>query len=190
MLERFSHLLFSSLLLLIPTACAQTFAEAALWEVLKTGNGIALMRHATAPGTGDPAGFLLGDCSTQRNLSDEGRDQARRIGEQFRKQGITEMAVYSSQWCRCLETAQLLNLGEVAELPDLNSFFNDRSTEEAQTTTTRGFIAEYQGKFPLLLVTHQVNITALTDIVPASGEMIVLRKTSDGFEVLGSLMNY
>jgi phosphohistidine phosphatase SixA len=181
--------LLSSLLLLVSTACAQTTPEAALWDVLKTGKGVALMRHAIAPGTGDPPGFRLDDCATQRNLSDEGREQARRIGEQFREQGITEMTVVSSQWCRCLETARLLDLGAVTENSDLNSFFSNGSTEETQTANIRVLIDSHDGKLPLMLVTHQVNITALTGIVPASGEIIVLRKTSDSFEILGSLVN-
>ena len=109
------------LLTFASTARAQT-KEAELWETLKTGNSVALMRHATAPGTGDPPGFQVDDCSTQRNLDQEGREQARGIGERFRERGISKVKVYSSQWCRCLETARLLELGEVTELPDLNSF--------------------------------------------------------------------
>jgi phosphohistidine phosphatase SixA len=177
------------LLTLTTVACGQTVSETELWKILKSGDGVALMRHATAPGTGDPDNFQLDDCSTQRNLSEEGREQAKRIGERFRGQGITEMAVYSSQWCRCLETAQLLELGEVTELPILNSFFSDRSTEETQTANVRGFINSYTGELPLMLVTHQVNITALTGIVPASGEIIVLRRTADGFTVVRSIMS-
>jgi phosphohistidine phosphatase SixA len=175
------------LLTLTPTARGQTVTE--LWDALQNADGVALMRHATAPGTGDPNHFQLDDCATQRNLSEEGREQARWIGERFREQGIAEMAVYSSQWCRCLETARLLELGEVTELPDLNSFFSDRRTEEAQTANVREFMDSYAGELPLMLVTHQVNITALTGIVPASGEVIVLRKTPNGFEVLGSISN-
>jgi phosphohistidine phosphatase SixA len=181
--------LVSSLLFFISTAYAQPATEAELWRVLKTGSGIALMRHAVAPGTGDPAGLRLDDCSTQRNLSDEGREQARRIGERFREQGIMQMTVVSSQWCRCLETATLLELGEVTQHPDLNSFFSDRTTEEAQTANIKAFITSYVGELPLMLVTHQVNMTALTGIVPASGEIIILRKTSDGFEVAGRIGN-
>jgi phosphohistidine phosphatase SixA len=182
-------LVFSLFLLLISTACAQTTSEAELWEVVKTGEGVAVMRHAIAPGTGDPDNFQLGDCSTQRNLDETGREQARMIGERIRSQGISEMVVVSSQWCRCLETAQLLDLGAVTENPNLNSFFGDRSTEETQTANIREFITSYDGALPLMLVTHQVNITALTGITPASGEMIVLRKTGDGFEVVGSITN-
>jgi hypothetical protein len=107
--------------------------QAALWSELGSGNHFAMLRHAIAPGTGDPPGFDLNNCRTQRNLSEEGRIQSRLIGQRFRDQGLSEVLVFSSQWCRCLETAKLLNLGEVEELPTLNSFFADFSREEEQT---------------------------------------------------------
>jgi phosphohistidine phosphatase SixA len=137
---------------------------------------------------GDPSGFRIGDCTTQRNLSQEGRDQARRIGEFLREKGVKETSVYSSQWCRCLETARLLALGPVKELPTLNSFFEDRSTEESQTKQIRKFITSLPTGKPHIMVTHQVNITALTDIVPSSGEIIIFQLTQDGQgKVLGRI---
>jgi phosphohistidine phosphatase SixA len=173
--------------ILLALGFAQEATEAELWEALRSGGHVALLRHATAPGTGDPAEFQLDACSTQRNLSEEGREQARQIGERFREQGIGEMVVYSSQWCRCLDTARLLELGEVTELPDLNSFFGDRSTEATQTANVNALIRNYTGDLSLMLVTHQVNITTLTGIVPQSGEMIVLRPNEEGFIVLGNI---
>ena len=158
---------------------AQATQDIALTELVK-GRAVALIRHATAPGLGDPPGFRIGVCTTQRNLSQEGRDQAGRIGEFFRRKGIKETSVYSSQWCRCLETARLLNLGSVKELPALNSFFEDRSTEESQTKQLRKFIMSLSAGKPVIMVTHQVNITALTDIVPSSGEIIIFQLTQDG----------
>jgi len=158
---------------------AQATQDIALTELVK-GRAVALIRHATAPGLGDPPGFRIGVCTTQRNLSQEGRDQAGRIGEFFRRKGIKEASVYSSQWCRCLETARLLNLGSVKELPALNSFFEDRSTDEAQTKQIRKFITSLPTGKPVIMVTHQVNITALTDIVPSSGEIIIFQLTQDG----------
>jgi len=160
-------------------ASAQATRDIA-WDALKQGQAVALIRHAIAPGLGDPPGFRIGDCTTQRNLSQEGRDQARRIGEFFREKGVKETSVYSSQWCRCLETARLLNLGSVKELPALNSFFEDRSTDEAQTKQIRKFILSLSAGKPVIMVTHQVNITALTDIVPSSGEIIIFQLTQDG----------
>jgi phosphohistidine phosphatase SixA len=166
---------------------AQATQDIALTELLK-GRAVALIRHATAPGLGDPPGFRIGVCTTQRNLSQEGRDQAGRIGEFFRRKGIKEASVYSSQWCRCLETARLLNLGSVKELPALNSFFEDRSTEESQTKQLRKFIMSLSAGKPVIMVTHQVNITGLTDIVPLSGEIIIFQLTQDGQDkVLGRI---
>jgi len=150
------------------------------WTQLRQGRAVALIRHANAPGLGDPPGFRVGDCTTQRNLSQEGRDQARRIREFFREKGVKETSVYSSQWCRCLETARLLALGPVKEMPALNSFFEDRSTEESQTKQLRKFIMSLPADKPVIMVTHQVNITALTGIVPSSGEIIILQLTKDG----------
>ncbi len=159
-----------------------------LWTALKQGGHIALMRHALAPGTGDPAVFRLENCSTQRNLSEEGREQARRIGQAFRERNIAIARVLSSRWCRCLETARLLDLGPVEPFPVLDSFFRRRDKGPQQTAALREFLAA-QGSGPsLVLVTHQVNITALTDIFPRSGEMVVIRPLPEGnLTVLGRL---
>ncbi|MFN9865618.1 MAG: histidine phosphatase family protein [Pseudanabaena sp.] len=161
-----------------PSAHSPTTDE---WTAL-TGTGtVVLMRHALAPGTGDPSGFKLGDCSTQRNLSEAGREQARQAGNEFRRRQIPIKQVLSSQWCRCLETAKLLNLGEVNPVPTLNSFFRDRSTENSQTTQTRQLITEHrQQEGVVIMVTHQVNITALTGIVPRSGAAVVVQANGAG----------
>ncbi|NIA69624.1 histidine phosphatase family protein [Pelagibius litoralis] len=149
----------------------------------------AIMRHALAPGTGDPADFALGDCTTQRNLNDRGRDQARAIGAAFQTADIAVDQVLTSQWCRCAETARLLGLGTVTEEPALSSFFADRSTAAAQTAVTRDLLAAMPEDQTAILVTHQVNITALIGVFPRSGEVFVL-KVGDGgeIEVLGSFL--
>ena len=175
------------LLLPIAAACAET-DEAALWAALRDGGHVALMRHAIAPGVGDPAGFRLDDCTTQRKLSAQGRAQARAIGERFRANGIATAAVFSSQWCRCLDTARELALGEVVAFPGLNSFFADRGEEARHTAAVRALIGERaRSPLPLVLVTHQVNITALTGVFPASGEIIVLRLDGDTPSVAGRI---
>ncbi len=162
--------------------------EAVLWRALGTPGHVALLRHALAPGTGDPADFVLRDCSTQRNLSHEGRDQAARIGARFAANGITQARVLSSQWCRCLETAKLLGLGPVEELPVLNSFFRRYERRERQTSGLKDWLAGQALDRPVVLVTHQVNITALTGVYPSSGELVVLRRAEDGaLTVLGSI---
>lgn len=173
-------------LLALPAQSAQS--EATLWKALRSGNHVALIRHAIAPGTGDPPQFVLRDCSTQRNLSDEGRDQAYRIGLRFRVEGIAAAQVFSSQWCRCLETASLLGLGDVQELPALNSFFSNGQREPAQTQDLRKWLASRPLKPVLVLVTHQVNITAISGVYPASGEVVIMRRGNQGvLTTLGSI---
>jgi phosphohistidine phosphatase SixA len=178
----------------IGAAAAASAAESAagddaLWQQLRAGEAAALMRHALAPGTGDPASFALGDCTTQRNLSAEGRAQAEAIGARFRTHGIDAARVYSSQWCRCLDTARLLALGEVQPFPGLNSFFRNRDAEPERTAAAIDLIrAETRpGAPPLVLVTHQVNITALTDVFPGSGEIVLVRPEGARLEVLGRI---
>jgi broad specificity phosphatase PhoE len=175
-----------ALLLALP-ALGQTDSETAMWAALKGGGHVALMRHALAPGTGDPQGFRLGDCTTQRNLSAAGREQARAIGERFRENGAVDVVIFSSQWCRCLETAKLLDLGNVTPLPALNSFFQDRSRQAARTDAVRRFIRERSDRRSLVLVTHQVNITALTGVFPQSGEIVVVRPDGDDLTVVGRM---
>lgn len=166
----------------ILTACFSLPARAddTLWEALRAGTHVAMMRHALAPGTGDPGNFVVEDCSTQRNLNDVGRRQAEAIGARFRSKGIETAQVYSSRWCRCLETADLLDLGDVTPLPALNSFFQDRSKGPAQTAALKTFLSSRKAGEQIVLVTHQVNITALTDIFPASGEIVVVNVRADG----------
>ena len=162
--------------------------DAALWNALRAGGHIALLRHAIAPGNGDPPEFRLGDCQTQRNLSAQGRDQATRIGELFRAHGIQSAQILSSQWCRCLETARLLGLGPVEERPFLNSFFNDYARREPQTRMLREWLDQQALSEPIVLVTHQVNITALTGVYPGSGELVIVRRSETGdLTVVGTI---
>jgi broad specificity phosphatase PhoE len=149
-------------------------------ERLDEGGYVIMLRHATAPGVGDPENFRLGDCTTQRNLSDEGRAQARRLGERLRT-GVDAAAVYSSQWCRCLDTAELLDLGKVQELPALNSFFARPADRATNLDALRRFLAGLaEDGPPVILVTHQVKISAVTGRSAASGEAIVLEVDGTG----------
>jgi phosphohistidine phosphatase SixA len=145
------------------------------------------MRHADAPGIGDPAGFRLEDCSTQRNLSEDGRRQARAIGDRFRRQGIREAPVYSSRWCRSLETARLLGLGEVTPHPGLDSFFRDAEQEERRTAEAKELIRRLRGGASAVLVTPQVNIPALPGVFPREGEIVVVRADGDRIVVIGRI---
>ena len=164
--------------------------EAALWRALASKGHVALLRHAIAPGTGDPPGITVGDCGTQRNLSPEGRTQAKRIGARFRENGIETAHLVSSQWCRCLETAKLLGLGSVEELPLLNSFYQRAERRNQQTEGLKEWLAGQEFDRPLVLVTHQVNISALTGVYPTSGELVVIQIPEHGeLTVLGSIEN-
>ncbi len=162
--------------------------EAVLWQALNSPGHFALMRHALAPGTGDPTDFAIGKCETQRNLSDEGRAQARHIGQRFRDNGINNAKVYSSQWCRCRETASLLELGPVFELTVINSFFRRFELADSQTLRLSEWLKAQNLEKPLVLVTHQVNITSFTGGYPASGEIVVVRRNAAGeFRVAGTI---
>lgn len=150
------------------------------WAALEAGGAIALMRHALAPGTGDPAGFRIDDCATQRNLDAAGRDQARRVGKELRARSIQFDRVWTSQWCRCRETAVLLDLGAVTEKAFLNSFFAGRGDRAGQTRALREALAELPRSDRSMVVTHQVNISALTGGPVRSGEIVVVRRDTDG----------
>ncbi len=166
--------------LMLLGAAQSTSAQDAL-DAARAADSHILMRHAIAPGTGDPAAFRLGDCSTQRNLSEEGRAQARRIGDRLREAGVAIDVVLASQWCRSSETAELLGFGPVMAAPELNSFFADRGKGAAQTDALKARLAELDAAGrKAALVSHQVNITALTGIYPASGEIVVIALGEDG----------
>lgn len=160
-----------------------------LVEAIKTGGHVLLIRHANAPGSGDPDHFRIGDCSTQRNLDDRGRIQSRRIGQWLRQRGVASARIYASQWCRCLETAALIGLGPVAELPALNSFYERPQDREPNLAALRAFLAEQPADGPLIvLVTHFVTISAITGEGVSSGEGVVARLDGEGgVEGLGQL---
>ena len=136
---------------------------------------VAVMRHALAPGTDDPANFTLDDCGTQRNLDARGQAQARAIGAAIRAAGVTIDRVLTSQWCRCRETARLLDLAPVEDFPALNSFFRDRTRADRQTLDLRQLLFRLRPAESIVLVTHQVNIRALAGRSTASGEVLLLR---------------
>ena len=164
MLSRLPRLL----LVLILFAATPAYAdEAAAWAALREGGHIILMRHATTtPGVGDPPNFRLNDCATQRLLSDTGRAQAKAIGAALRERGVRADRVLSSAWCRCIDTAELMGLGPVEVFEPLNSFFATGDAEARQTEAVKKFIRGWKGPGTLILVTHQVNVTALTDDFP------------------------
>lgn len=148
-----------------------------LSTALSDGRHILLIRHADAPGFGDPAGYRLDDCATQRNLGERGRQQAVRIGQWLRQQGIQKARVYSSPWCRCRDTGQLLAMGEINLERSLGSFFDEMSRASTQTRQLQEFIAQrLEEKLapPLILITHHVNIEAYTGKVVSVGDMVLV----------------
>ena len=157
------------------------------WAIWKQPGVHAVMRHATAPGTGDPEGFTLGVCSTQRNLSAAGRAEARAFGQRVRSNGVRISKVYSSQWCRCKHTAQELALGDAVELPALNSFFQERDKSGEQTRALLAFIEKLPPNENVLFVTHQVNITSLTGVYPSPGEVVLFRFENGQVKVVGQI---
>lgn len=174
---QFPLLVFSCLI--FTTGSLQADETTAL-KSLKSGNHFAIMRHALAPGMGDPSNFDLQDCSTQRNLSQRGIDQAVNIGKRFRDSGISEAQVFTSEWCRCIDTAKYLDLNTPVELPLISSFFETREQASPQTLSLNAWLLKQDLSKPIVLVTHQVNITALTGVFPASGEIIIVKREDDG----------
>jgi len=161
-------------------------AEDAAWQALREG-GVVLLRHANAPGGGDPPDMRLGDCATQRNLDSAGREQARRIGASFRAAGVAIGTVLASEWCRTAETAELAFPGRVVVEPAFNSFFSNPADGAARTAAARAILLGWRGPGVLFVSTHQVNITALTGIVPASGEGVVRGRVGGALVVVGRI---
>ena len=175
-LKQLTLVVTSFVMLLTSSAYAN---EPAALELLKLDNHFAMMRHAIAPGMGDPHNFNLTNCATQRNLSQDGIYQAVDTGDLFRKSGISEAKIYTSQWCRCKDTATNLDLGTPEELILINSFFENRVDASEQTLALHSWLMKQDLSKPTVLITHQVNITALTGVYPASGEIIILKLEDD-----------
>jgi phosphohistidine phosphatase SixA len=148
------------------------------WQRLRAGGLVVLMRHAsTEPGLGDPKGFSLEDCATQRNLSGAGRDEARRVGERFRAERVPVAQVLTSPWCRCRETA-MLAFGTAADWEPLASFFDFPEREAEYTVRVRKRIGSYSSRKlrgNVVMVTHNVNIAALTRHSVGTSEMVLVR---------------
>ncbi len=165
--------------------------EAAAWAALRAGGHVALIRHAsTEPGLGDPPGYRLDDCATQRNLSAQGREEARRLGERLRAEGVKIAKAYTSPWCRCRETATLA-FGAAEDWEALSSFFDSPAREADLSGRVKGRIGTYSTRkleANVAMVTHHVNILALTKLAVGTGEIVVVRPEGCcGLKVVGRI---
>ena len=184
----FGILALSSVQLLHAQAANQ-LEEQALWQELRKGGYVLLIRHADAPGTFDPPGFQLGVCSTQRNLSEEGRTQSKRLGELIRAQNVAIAQVFSSEWCRCIDTATLA-FG-AANVKTWSAISSPRGGDEKQARSNveaiRQRIAQASLKTNMALVTHMFNIQDITGGGAAQGEIVVLRAQDKQLRVVGRI---
>ena len=169
----FFFLLF--FIFLIPTA---GLSSETIWTEARKGDNVILIRHALAPGGGDPDGFKINDCKTQRNLNEVGINQSKKIGKIFRDNKIPIDIILSSEWCRCKDTA-FHAFGRFKEFSALNSTFSNPyiKNETRQIKEIKKYLKNWEGKGKnLILVTHYSIITAITDAVPGSGEIVIADK--------------
>ena len=177
---RFSLIIFITL-----TSTVKADFNKILIDQLEDGGKLIFIRHAYAPGSGDPDNFNLNDCSTQRNLSNEGRNQAKNIGEFLKKNKIKIEKVISSEWCRCKDTSSLA-FGSFETKNFLNSFYSSKFTKnkKSQMLDLREYIKDFQSKKNLVLVTHYVVISEALNYAPSSGEIVISDKK---FNIIGTV---
>jgi len=185
-----------ALILLITLSIQPSYAsELLIWDKLSASSAkgyVLLLRHSLAPGVGDPENFKLGDCSTQRNLSQEGRDDAAEIGAWIKRQKVKIYRVESSRWCRARQTAKLLDIGKVKLNKNLDSLFRESNLEShPKTLKTKEQILNHRNKSGLLvLVGHYVNIAALVGVGVDSGEGVIVKANKNSvIKVLGATPN-
>ena len=179
---------YFNILLIILIFSSQANSSENVIKNLKEGGKIIFIRHALAPGGGDPDNFNLNDCMTQRNLSKEGINQSKRIGFFFRKNKIPIDQVLSSEWCRCKDTAKYA-FKEYKTFDALNSFFSEKfqKNKEKQIKDLLNFIKKWDGKGNLILVTHYVVILETLNLPVSSGDLVI---TNKNLNLLGIVDNY
>ena len=162
---------FFLLMLFVET---EAYAQSEIESVKKSiSANVIFIRHALAPGLGDPPEFTKEDCSTQRNLNNQGRLQAQLIGDYLKKSNLLFSEILTSEWCRCIDTAKELDIGQWKTFSGLNSFFEGHEKKDTVMAKLHRKLASLKTSDLVLLVTHQVVITELTDAVPRSGEMVL-----------------
>ena len=160
---------------MLTSGAANAADDSAAWNALRADGYVALIRHASAPGAaGDPADYKLDDCATQRNLSEQGRAEARALGERFRTQRVKVGKSVSSQGCRCQQTAELMNIGPVEIASTFNNALVLKDMRDALTAGARAAIGAWRGPGTMVVVTHGQNIMAMLGIHPREGEVIVV----------------
>ena len=191
-MRRMRLVIFTVLLLLGLCGTAQVAGAddaADAWKALRAGGHVALMRHADAPGgVGDPPGFRVDDCATQRNLSEKGRADAEKIGSQLKGEGIAFEKILSSPWCRCIDTVRLMDLGTIETEVTFGNVVVLKDQRQTLTAGARALIAQWTAGGNLLVVSHGANIQALTGVWLASGEIVVVKGGSDRAEPVGRLL--
>jgi phosphohistidine phosphatase SixA len=179
-----------TVLLVVCLAPFAACANDAIWKLLQGGGQVVLVRHAlTTPGVGDPEGMTLSDCATQRNLSAQGREDARKLGDELRRRDVPIGAILSSPWCRCIETSRLL-LGREPEIePALGNVFGRPEQGKAQVATLREIASRTPRSGNTLMLTHGSTILALTGISPDTSEMVIATPRGNGqLVVVGRLL--
>ena len=182
---KFIKILFIIFISLTTTIKAESNKN--LIDELKNGGKIIFIRHALAPGGGDPENFDILNCNTQRNLNEVGREQAKQIGNFFSKEKIPIKEVISSEWCRCKETAAIAFSGYKTE-KFLNSFFSEKfkKNKNLQIKNLRSYVDRWDKKKNLIFVTHYVVILEILDYAPSSGEIVI---SDMNFKLIGSISN-
>ena len=183
MIKRIQSSLLKWLMLGVVMTGSFQASASELSESLKKSDSVLLMRHALAPGIGDPAGYKLQDCKSQRNLDATGRAQAQKTGQWLKAQGVGNALVFTSAWCRCKETAENLAFGTPVLEPSLNSFFDDMRQGPQSNANLQKFIVgqlKSKGDKALILVTHHVNIVEFTGENVGSGDMVLAKVNSAG----------
>ena len=177
---RFFLIIFISL-----TSSVKADLNKKLFKQLKDGGKLIFIRHAYAPGSGDPNNFNLNDCSSQRNLSEEGKKQARYIGEFFRDNEIKIDKVLSSEWCRCKETAKIA-FKNFSTNSFLNSFYSSKfaKNKKKQVEALNNYVKKYKSNKNLVFVTHYVLISEVLNYGPSSGEIVISDKN---FNIIGTI---
>jgi phosphohistidine phosphatase SixA len=180
-----------SMVLALAGSAAHAADDAVAWAALRGDGHVALIRHASAPGpAGDPVGYKLDDCATQRNLSEQGRAEARALGERFRTQQVKVGKIVSSEWCRCRQTAELMNIGPIEDAPTFNNAFVLNIKRDELTAGARVLIGAWRGPGTLVVVTHGENIQLMLGLRLREGEIIVVAPDQDNekkMRVLGRI---